>query len=75
MAEVETGNDLELSSTSGDFGEDFQEYQWELNVSEVPLSGTGGIEYLKQVDVTVRWGDQDQPRYELRLYRFTPKVR
>jgi general secretion pathway protein I len=75
MAEVETGSSLDVSSTSGDFGEDFPGYQWELNVSEVPLTGTKGLDYLKQVDVTVRWGDQDQLRYALRLYRFVPKTR
>jgi len=74
MAEVETGNSLDLRSTSGDFGEDFPGYQWELNVSEVPLPGTGEVEYLKQVDLTVRWGDQNQFQYELRLYRFVPKA-
>ena len=73
MAEVEIGNSLDLSSSSGDFGEDFPEYQWELNVSEVPLPGTGEVEYLKQVDLTVGWGDQNQFQYELRLYRFVPR--
>ena len=75
MAEVEIGNSLDLSSSSGDFGEDFPEYQWELTVSEVPLPGTGAVEYLKQVDVIVRWGDQDQYLYGLRLYRFVPRAR
>lgn len=75
MAEVETGNSLDLSSTSGDFGEDFPDYQWELNVSEVPLPGAGEVEYLKQVDLTVRWGDQDQFQFGLRLYRFVPRAR
>ncbi len=75
MAEVEIGNSMDLGSTSGDFGEDFPEYHWELNVSDVQLSGTGEMEYLKQVDVTVRWGDQDQFRYGLRLYRFVPRAR
>lgn len=74
MAEVEIVNSLDLSSSSGDFGEDFPEYQWELNVSEVPLPGTGEVEYLKQVDLIIRWGDQDQFRYGLRLYRFIPRA-
>ena len=75
MAEVEIGNFQDLSSSSGDFGEDFPEYQWELTVSEVPLPGTGEVEYLKQVDLIVFWGDQDQYRYRLRLYRFVPRAR
>jgi general secretion pathway protein I len=75
MAEVEMEDSLDVSSASGDFGEDFPEYQWELNVSEVPLPGIEGLEFLKQVDVTVRWGDKDQFRYALRLYRFMPKPR
>jgi len=75
MAEVETENSLDMSTTSGDFGEDFPEYRWELNIGEVPLTGTEGLEYIKQVDVIVYWGDRDQLRYALRLYRFMPKTR
>jgi general secretion pathway protein I len=75
MAEIETADSLDLSSSSGDFGEDFPEYQWELNISEVPLPGTGEVGYLKQVDLAIRWGDKDQFRYGLRLYRFVPKAK
>jgi general secretion pathway protein I len=75
MAEVETVNSLDVGATSGDFGEDFPEYQWELNISEVPLTGTEGLEYIKQVDVIVHWGDRDNLRYALRLYRFMPRTR
>jgi len=75
IAEVEMEDSLDVSSISGDFGEDFPEYQWELNVSEVLLPGIEGLEFLKQVDVTVRWGDKDQFRYGLRLFRFMHKAR
>jgi len=75
MAEVEMENSLDMGATSGDFGEDFPEYQWELRISEVPLTGTEGLEYIKQVDVIVHWGDRDKRRYALRLYRFMPRTR
>ena len=75
MAEVEAGTSLDMNSSSGDFGEDFPEYQWELNVSGVSLPGTGEAEYLKQVDLIIRWGDRNQYRYALRLYRFVPRAR
>jgi general secretion pathway protein I len=75
MAEVEMEDSLDVNSSSGDFGEDFPEYQWELDISEVLLPGVEGLEFLKQVDVTVRWGDKDQFRYGLRLYRFMPGAR
>jgi len=75
IAEVEMQDSLDVSSVSGDFGDDFPEYQWELTISEMPLIGAEGLEFLKQVDVTVRWGDKDQFRYGLRLYRFTPRTR
>jgi general secretion pathway protein I len=75
MAEVETASSLDVSAASGDFGEDFPEYQWELNISKVPLTGTEGLEYIKQVDVIVHWGDRDNLRYALRLYRFMPRTR
>lgn len=74
IAEVEAESSLDLISTSGDFGEDFPEYQWELNISDIPISELESLDYLKQVDVTVRWGEQQQYRYELMLYRFVPKT-
>jgi general secretion pathway protein I len=72
IAEVETGNSTALSASSGDFGEDFPGYQWELNLSEVPIPGTGEIEYLKQVDLAILWGEEDRYQYRLRLYLFVP---
>jgi len=72
MAEVEAEDSLDLFAASGDFGDDFPQYNWEVAVSDIPMSGVEGLDYLKQIDVTVRWGDQDQYHYELRLYRFVP---
>jgi len=72
MAEVEAEDSLDLISNSGDFGEDFPQYNWEVNVSDIPMSGVEGLDYLKQVDVAIRWGGKNQYQYELRLYRFVP---
>ena len=75
MAEIETKRPLDMSSASGDFGEDFPGYQWDLRVGDISLAGTSTIEYLKQVDLTVFWGDREQYQYKLRLYRFVPKTK
>jgi general secretion pathway protein I len=75
MAEIEVKRPLEPGSASGDFGEDFPGYEWDLRVDDVSFTGASTVEYLKQVDLTVLWGDREQYQYRLRLYRFVPKTK
>jgi general secretion pathway protein I len=74
MAELETGNPADLSADSGDFGEDFPGYRWELDVSDAPPVEPEGVsDYLRQVDLTVSWGEEGPYQYSVRLYRFAGK--
>ena len=75
MAEIDTGYSEDLSTDSGDFGEEFPNYRWELTVSEVmyPVS-EGDSESLEQLDLVILWGEDDLYRYRLRLYRFVPET-
>jgi general secretion pathway protein I len=73
MAEIEAESAEDLASDSGDFGEDFPDYHWDLTVSNPGFAGAEeALDYLKQIDLVISWGEQDQYQYRLRLYRFVP---
>ena len=68
MSEVTMQKAGTLTSDSGDFGEDYPGYAWEVNVSEIAIPGIDTIsDYLKQIDLEVTWGVFS---YNLRLYQY-----
>jgi hypothetical protein len=74
MAELEAQGPEELSDDSGDFGEDFPGYHWSLSVSDVTsVEPENASDYLRQLDLTVSWGEDGPYQYSLRLYRFVPE--
>jgi general secretion pathway protein I len=73
ISAIEIKNVNELTSDSGDFGEDFPNYFWEVNVQDVSLAGAEKFtKNLKQIDVNVRRGETKRYQYGLRFYRFVP---
>lgn len=71
IAEMEAGNPEDLSADSGDFGEDFPGYRWEIEVSDVASVEPEEVsDYLSQLDLTVSWGEDSPYQYRIRLYRF-----
>jgi general secretion pathway protein I len=74
MAEIEAVKDRrDLNSDSGDFGDEFPGYTWQLSVHEVLFDGAEMIsDRLKQIDLEVSWGSDELYQYRLRLYRFFP---
>jgi type II secretion system protein I len=87
MAEFETTDPEDLSSDSGDFGDDFPGYSWNAEVrddtekqygwkAEVGYVSKGKTddpsEYVKIIELTVFWGDQERYKYELVYHRFVP---
>ncbi|MBW1614276.1 MAG: prepilin-type N-terminal cleavage/methylation domain-containing protein [Deltaproteobacteria bacterium] len=62
MAEFEAVNPEDLTSDSGDFGENFPDYHWKV------------LDYLKRIDLSIFYGEHSQYQYSLRLYRFVPKI-
>ena len=74
MAEIEAVKDQrDLNSDSGDFGDEFPGYVWQLSVNEVLFDGAEKIsDRLKQIDLEVSWGSDELYQYRLRLYRFFP---
>jgi general secretion pathway protein I len=74
MAEIEAVNPEDLASDSGDFGENFPNYHWNLTVQDISFVGADEVlSYLKQIDLSLFYGEQSQYQYGLRLYRFVRK--
>ena len=75
MAEIESRDPEDLTADSGDFDEDFPGYTWKMAVSSVVLDRPENVsDHLKQVDLTIAWGEDEQLLYALRVYRFTQKT-
>jgi general secretion pathway protein I len=76
MAETHIEDLEDLSTDSGDFGEDFPGYTWQLSVSDVMFDRPENVsDHLKQIDLTISWGEDEQYQYGLRQYRFFPRTR
>jgi general secretion pathway protein I len=74
IAEISRGNPQDLISDSGDFEEDFPGYTWEVKVENVYADLPENVpNHLKQMDVTIFWGEEGVYRYDLRAYRFIPE--
>jgi len=74
MAELDQMPVRELMSDSGDFGEDFPGYSWQVSVSSVFLDVPGEVsDHLKRIDLTVSWGEDAVYQYRIRAFRFFPE--
>ncbi|MEE8551661.1 MAG: prepilin-type N-terminal cleavage/methylation domain-containing protein [Desulfobacterales bacterium] len=70
MAELETKSLEDLSSDSGNFGDDFPGYGWKVGIDDVESEALGDTaKDLKKIDVTV-FLNNDEFTYSLRTYRF-----
>ena len=68
MSEITLQKKDTLASDSGDFGDDYPGYSWDIKVSDISIEGVYSIsDYLKQIDLTVTWGTFS---YNLRLYQY-----
>ncbi len=76
IAEIEAENAENLTSDSGDFGEDFPNYRWDLSVSDVPFFGEQeALKHLRRIDLTISNVAQEKYAYKLRLFRFVPRTK
>ena len=74
IADISRGNPRNLMSESGDFGEDFPGYTWEVKVENVFADLPENVSnHLKQLNVTISWGEGGGYHYDLRAYRFIPE--
>ena len=70
IAELEINPSDELTDDSGNFGEEFSGYRWNLSIDDIEskLLGTTS-KALKKIDVTISFNN-DEFTYNLRKYRF-----
>jgi general secretion pathway protein I len=69
LAEMGTGEDAEFINDSGDFGEEFGGFSWNVAVDEVDIEALGEISQdLKKIEVTVSYNDNEFV-YNLRTFR------
>ena len=70
MAELEAASHDSLSGGSGDFGEDFPGYTWQVDVNAVSSEALGEVaDDLVRIDVSVSFNENEYT-YDLRTYRF-----
>ena len=71
IAEIEATSLEKITSESGDFGEDFPDYQWTMEINDTDLFQQEEVAgRLKKIDLDISWGGNDAYHYYLRLYRF-----
>jgi general secretion pathway protein I len=70
IAEIELENPGEQADGSGDFGDEFPGYRWNVVINDIESEPLGNMaENLKQINVTVSF-NTDEFMYNLRTYRF-----
>jgi general secretion pathway protein I len=69
LSEMEADSESDYANDSGDFGENFPGYTWEVAVEEIALEALGETSQdLKKIDVTVSY-NENEFIYNLRTYR------
>ena len=75
MAEIEVNQQEDPGPGSGDFGEEFPGYVWQLSVRDVQLDTSHEVsDHLKRIDLKVSRGEDGPYQYHLRMYQFFPKT-
>lgn len=60
-----------LAASSGDFGDDYPEFRWEVEQKEASAGDAADLsDYLMQIDLTLSWGHGGRYKYHLRSYHF-----
>jgi general secretion pathway protein I len=70
MAEVESGSPEDLGDDSGDFGDEFPNYRWNIVIDDVESTALGNIaQDLKKIDLLISFNNNEFT-YSLRNYKF-----
>jgi general secretion pathway protein I len=69
MAEIESKTRNDLSDDSGDFGDEFPYYSWNVVIDDVTSKALGDVaDDLKRIDITISFNN-DEFTYDLRAYK------
>ncbi len=70
MAEVESENPEDIRDDSGDFGDEFPNYRWNIIIDDVESTALGNIaKDLKKIDLLISFNNNEFT-YSLRNYKF-----
>jgi general secretion pathway protein I len=70
MVEIESEGQEKLSDDSGEFGDEFPGYRWQIAVEDVESEALGNVaENLKKIDILVTLNN-DEFAYRVRAYKF-----
>ena len=70
MAEVESESPEDLGDDSGDFGDEFPNYRWNIVIGDVESTALGNIaQDLKKIDLLISFNNNEFT-YSLRNYKF-----
>ena len=70
MAEVESESPEDLGDDSGDFGDEFPNYRWNVVIDDVESTALGNIaKDLKKIDLLISFNNNEFT-YSLRNYKF-----
>jgi len=70
MAEVESENPENMGDDSGDFGDEFPNYRWNIIIDDVESTALGNIaKDLKKIDLLISFNNNEFT-YSLRNYKF-----
>lgn len=69
LAELATGEDMDLLEQNGDFGDDYPGYRWEVNSETVTAESLQNTEdRFRRIDLRLTF-NRDELAYEIRTYR------
>jgi general secretion pathway protein I len=69
MAEIESKSRKDMSEDSGDFGDEFPNYRYNIVIDDVESKPLGNVaEDLKRIDIIISFND-DEFTYNLRAYK------
>ena len=70
MAEVESESPEDMGDDSGDFGDEFPNYRWNIVIDDVESTALGNIaQDLKKIDLLISFNNNEFT-YSLRNYKF-----
>lgn len=70
MAEVESESPEDIGDDSGDFGDEFPNYRWNIVIDDVESTALGNIaQDLKKIDLLISFNNNEFT-YSLRNYKF-----
>jgi general secretion pathway protein I len=74
MAEIDMMDAQDISSDSGDFGDEYPGFFWKIDVEDSSIDIPEDVStHLKRIDLTISWGEDALYSYNIRQYRFSPQ--